>query len=148
MNSEKLSSWLTLLANIGVVIGLALLIFELRQSQYLAETDAAVRRLDQIQIAQMEMALSESLAAIKVKALSEGVESLTAVEFYKLQSWEVGVRVRMRSQYTEYVRGYLDHGTAERVVKSASGFLPYWEKLGYELDYSEFGRAIRKEAGR
>ena len=37
MSSNKLNQWLTLLANIGVVIGLALLIYELRESQNLAE---------------------------------------------------------------------------------------------------------------
>ncbi len=31
MDSEKLNNWLRLLANFGVVIGLALLIYELRQ---------------------------------------------------------------------------------------------------------------------
>jgi hypothetical protein len=145
---RKLSNWLTLLANIGVVIGLALLIYELRESQNLAETDAAVRRLDQIQLAQLEMAVSESLPKIRVKALSEGVESLTAVELYRLQLWENAVRLRMRSQYTEYARGYLDHDTAELIVETASGFLPYWEELGYELGEREFEQAIRKAAGR
>ncbi len=99
MNSEKLSNWLTLLVNIGVVIGLALLIYELRESQNLAETGAAVR-------------------------------------------------LRMRSQYAEYARGYLDHDTAELIVETASGFLPYWEELGYELGESEFEQAIGKAAGR
>ena len=148
MNSEKLSNRLTLLANIGVVIGLALLIYELRESQNLAETDAAVRRLDQIQLSQTEMALSESLPIIRVKALSEGVDSLTEVELYRLQVWENAVRLRMRSQYTEYVRGYLDHDTAEGIVGAASGLLPYWEELGYELGNGEFEQAIRKAAGR
>ena len=148
MNSEKLNRWLTLLANIGVVIGLALLIYELRLSQNLAETEAAVRRLDQIQVAQVELATSEFLAAIRVKAQSEGVESLTSVELFKLQQWENSVRLRMRSQYIEYVRGYLDQDTAEGIVESAVNFLPYWEELGYELDDSEFNQAIKKAAGR
>jgi hypothetical protein len=148
LNSEKLNGWLTLLANIGVVIGLALLIYEIRQSQNLAETEAAVRRLDQIQVAQIEMATSELLAEIRVRALSEGVDSLTSVELYKLQLWEGTVRLRMRSQYIEYVRGYLDQDTANGVVEAAVNFLPYWEELGYELGESDFEQAIKKAAGR
>lgn len=148
MNSDKLNSWLALLANIGVVIGLALLIYELRQSQNLAETEAAVRRLDQIQLAWIEIATSEFLAEIRVKALSEGVESLTSVELYKLQLWENSVRARMRSQYIEYVRGYLDQDTANIVVEAAVDFLPYWEQLGYELGDSEFEQAIKEASGR
>jgi len=148
LNSEKLNRWLTLLANIGVVIGLALLIYEFRQSQNLAETEAAVRRLDQMQLAQVEIATSELLAAIRVKALSEGVESLTSVELYKLRRWENSVRLRMRSQYIEYVRGYLDQDTANRVVVAAVNWLPYWEELGYELGDNDFEQAIKKAAGR
>ena len=148
MNSEKLNRWLTLLANFGVVIGLALLIYELRESQNLAETEAAVRRLDQIQAAEVEMATSEFLASIRVKARSDGIESLTPVELYKLQQWEDSVRRRMQSQYIEYVRGYLDQETAERMIESAAYFLPYWEDLGYEFDDSDFGEAVREAAGR
>ena len=148
MNSEKLNRWLTLLANIGVVIGLALLIYEVRQSQNLAETEAEVRRLDQMQVAQVEIATSELLAAIRVKALSEGVESLTSVELYKLRQWENSVRLRMRSQYIEYVRGYLDQDTANRIMAAAVRFLPYWEELGYEIGDNDFDQAIKEAAGR
>ena len=137
-----------MLANVGVVIGLALLIYELRESQYLAETEAAVRRLDQMQVAQVEMATSEFLAAIRVKARSDGVESLTPVEFYKLRKWESSVRLRMRSQYIEHVRGYLDQDTADGMLETAVYFLPYWEELGYELGDSEFDQAIKEAAGR
>jgi hypothetical protein len=130
------------------VIGLALLIYEVRQSQNLAETESAVRRLDQMQVAQVEIATSELLAAIRVKALSEGVESLTSVELYKLRQWESSVRLRMRSQYIEYVRGYLDQDTANGIVVAAVNWLPYWEELGYELGDNDFEQAIKKAAGR
>ena len=148
MTSEKLNRWLTLLANIGVVIGLALLIFELRQSQNLAETEATVRRLDQMQIARVEIATSEILASIRVKAMSEGLKSLTSVEFYKLQQWESSVRLRMQSHYIEYARGYLDDETANTILRDAATSLPYWEELGYELGNSDFEQAIKKAAGR
>ena len=148
MESSKLNSWLTLLANFGVVIGLALLVFELRQTQDLAETEATVRRLDQIQIAQVEMATSEKLAATRVKAFSEGVASLTPVELYQLRQWENAVRLRMRSQYIEYLRGYLDQEHASSILESAVEFLPYWEELGFELGDNEFHQAIKKAAGR
>jgi len=101
-----------------------------------------------MQVAQVEMATSEFLAAIRVKALSEGVESLTSVELYKLRQWESAVRLRMRSQYIEYLRGYLDQDTADGIVEAAVYFLPYWEELGYELGNSEFHQAIKKASDR
>jgi len=148
LNSEKLNRWLTLLANFGVVIGLALLIYELRESQNLAETESAVQRLDQMQLARVELATSEDLASIRVKALSEGVESLTSVEIYKLQQWESSVRLRMQSHYIQYARGYLDHDTANKILRDAATSLRYWEELGYELGDSDFEQAIKKAAGR
>ena len=148
MDSDKLNSWLTLTANIGVVIGLALLIYELRESQNLAETETAVRRLNQMQEAQVEMAVSASLPAIRVKARTEGVHSLTDVELYRLQRWERAVRLRMRSNYIEFVRGYLDEATAKVIVRDAVEWLPYWEQLGYELGDNEFEQAIRTASGR
>ena len=148
MDSDRLNRWLTLGANIGVMIGLAVLIFEIRVSQHLAETQALVRRGDQIQVAQVQMAISESLAAIRVKALREGVQSLTDVELYRLQTWERAVRNRMASQYIEYLRGYTGEVSGENIVETAVPMLPFWEELGFELGDGEFSQAIKKAAGR
>jgi hypothetical protein len=148
MDSEKVNRWLALLANFGVVIGLVLLAYELQQTQNLAETEAAVRRLSQIQEARVAFATSEFLPPIRVKARTEGVQALSAVELDRLQDWESSVRLRMQSQYIEYIRGYLDEETADGMVRSAAAFLPYWEELGYELGDNEFEQAIRKAAGR
>ena len=148
MNSEKLNSWLAVLANFGVVVGLVLLTYELREAQHFAETEAQVRRLDQMQEAQRELAMSESLANIRVRAQSGGIDTLSADELYRLQRWEYSVRLRMNSQYIQYVRGYLDEDTANRIVQSAVDGLPYWEELGYELGESDFEQAIKRAAGR
>ncbi len=148
MNSERLNSWLAVLANFGVVIGLAVLIYELRESQNLAETDAAVRRLDQMQLAQVEMATSELLPAIIVKAELEGVQALSSVELFRLESWEYSVMFRMRSQYTEYLRGYLDKETANGIVNAAVRRLPLWEEIGLNLGDDEFLQAMKDAAGR
>ena len=148
MNSDQANKWLTLFANFGVVIGLALLIYELRLSQNLAETEASVRRLDQMQMAQVVMATDEIIVPLREKAIAEGVESLSLIELRRLQAWEYAVRARMRSQYIEYVNGFLDKETAEIIVRDAAPVLPYWEGLGYELENSAFENAVRVAAGR
>ncbi len=148
MDSEKLNNRLALLANFGVVAGLLLLAYELREAQNFAETEAAVQRLNQMQEAQRDMAMSESLGGIRVRALSDGANTLAPDELYRLQRWENSVRLRMRSQYIQYVRGYLDEETANGIVRSAVNWLPYWEELGYELGDNEFEQAIRRAAGR
>ena len=148
MDSEKLNSWLRLLANFGVVIGLALLIFELRQTQHIVETQATVQRLNQMQEAQVNFAISESLAPISVKANADGIQSLSESEFSRLQAWEWSVYLRMGSQYIQYVRGYLDKETADRIVQAAVDRLQIWDALEVPLQDDEFGRAIKQAAGR
>ena len=151
MNSDKANKWLTLLANFGVVIGLALLIYELRLSQNLAETEATVRRLDQMQIANVELATAEFIIPLREKAIADGAQSLSLIELRRLQAWELSVRLRMRSQYAEYVNGFLDKESADKVVAAAARSLPYWESLGLEdNDFrdTEFEQAVRRAAGR
>ncbi len=144
MDSEKLNRWLALAANFGVVVGLGLLVYELREAQNFAETEAAVRRLNQMQEAQTAIALSESLSEIQVRARTSGASSLSPAELRQLQYWENSVRLRMRSQYIQYVRGYLDADTANGIVDAAIYNLPYWQDLGYELGDNEFEQAIRQ----
>jgi len=148
MNSEKINSWLTFFANFGVVIGLALLILELRQTQHLAETQAAVQRLNQIQEAYVEYAISESLAAIAVKARSGGVQSLSEDDFLRLRYWEESARRRMHSQYVQYTQGYLDKETADGIVQAVVDRLPLWDALDISLRNNVFDQAIMQAAGR
>ena len=136
------------MANVGVVVGLALLIVELRQAQNLAETQAAVRRLEQMQVAQVQYATSDYLAPIRVKAKAEGVQALTGEELERIRMWENTVRLRMYSQYIEYQRGYLDPDAAEGILRAAASRLPFWEELGIELGDTGFEQAVKRVAGR
>ncbi len=148
MKSERLNSWLSLLANFGVVLGLALLIVEVRQTQHFAETEATVRRLNQMEEMHQSFALSDSLPSIQEKARSDGIQSLSADEFRRLRSWELAKRLGMQSQYIQYVRGYLDRETAETIAQAAADRLAYWEELEIEMVDDEFGQAARKAANR
>ena len=148
MNSEQLNNWLALLANVGVVVGLLLLAYELREAQHFAETQAAVQRFDQMQSANTEMAMSDSLGRIRINAKSDGVPSLTPDEFYRLQRWEQSVVLRMRRQYVQYVRGYLDEATAEGFAGEVPEQFQYWQDLGVNLGNGEFSQAVVRAAGK
>jgi hypothetical protein len=54
----------------------------------------------------------------------------------------------MRSQYTEYLRGYLDKETANGIVNAAVRRLPLWEEIGLNLGDDEFLQAMKDAAGR
>ena len=66
MNSDRINRWLTLGANIGVLIGLVLLVIEARHAINLSESDAYRHRGTEIQEAYQQVALSPDFAAIMV----------------------------------------------------------------------------------
>ena len=154
MGSDKLNSWLSLLANLGVVAGLAILIVEINQTNNLAEAEAAQSRSDQIMQAQKDYALSEYIPEITTKYLENGIGALSAAEISRLKAWENARRIRMSSQYRQYLRGYLDRETADRTVQDAAlTFAEVWDDLGLEIDGStgsldgvsvEFLREVQK----
>jgi len=154
MGSDKLNKWLSLLANLGVVAGLAILIVEINQTNNLAEAEAAQRRSDQIMQAKKEYALSEYIPEITTKYQENGIDALTAVEVSRLKSWESARRIRMSAQYRQYLMGYLDQETAERTVQDAAlSFADIWDDIGLETDGNkgsldgvseEFWREVQK----
>jgi hypothetical protein len=100
VDTKVLNDRLTLIGNLGVVIGLAILIIEVNQANRLAETQAVAFRLDQMQHAQLAFSESDYLPQIELKYLAEGVQSLSALEIARLARWEESVSLRMQSHLT------------------------------------------------
>jgi hypothetical protein len=142
MLNSRINSWLTLLANVGVVIGLALLIIELNESRKLAEMSAHIGRLDQMQQSSVEFANSEYLPEIYSKIKRSDIESLSPIEYERARSWERGVRLRMAGHYHQYRQGYLDQETGRRIVEDAADRMATWEKLGVQPTDPEFEAAV------
>ena len=131
MDTDRINKWLSLFANLGVVVGIAILIVEIEQANSLAEADVLQRRSDSIADGLRDYALSDYLPAITVKYQDGGVDALTAVEFSRYFAWESARRVRMASQYTQFRLGYLDRETAETTFQfAAENFLDTWNDIG------------------
>ena len=131
MESSKLNSWLTLGANIGVVIGLFLLIAELNHSSQLAEVEAYQTRIRDIQELNLQLALSESLAGIIEKAEAEGVEALAPDEYRRAQAWYAGIMRGMQGQYYQYQNGFLERASIDKTLDDISReFYSMWEDFG------------------
>ena len=73
MDVEKINSWLTLTANVGVVIGLIFLGIELQQSRLATEAATIQTRFTEIQESNQNFALSDYLPEIYDKLESNGV---------------------------------------------------------------------------
>lgn len=148
LDTNTLNDRLSLIANLGVVIGLAVLIVEINQTNKLAETDAYVLRLDQMQQAQLAFGESEYLPQIQLKYRSEGVQSLSALETQRLFRWETSVMLRMQGQYFQHTQGYLDQETGDRILLAAANRLQSWNELNVEIANPEFGRLVEQAAAR
>ncbi|MEP4148258.1 MAG: hypothetical protein ABJL54_13650 [Halioglobus sp.] len=131
MDSGKLNDWLSLGANIGVVIGLFLLIAELNHSSQLAEVEAYQTRIKDIQELNLQLALSASLAGILVKAEAEGANALSPDEFRRAQSWYASIMRGMQGQYYQYQQGFLERESVDKTLDDiASQFYARWEEFG------------------
>ena len=132
MESDRLNRWLTLIANFGVVVGLFLLIAEVNHASRLAEVEAYQTRIRDIQELSLELALSDSLAEILIKADSEGVESLTPSEYRRARSWYEVIMRGMQGQYYQYQNGFLDRASIDRTLTDiADDIYENWER--YDL---------------
>ena len=93
LNSDKLNRWLTLTANVGVLVGLVVLIFEVQQNRHLVRAELGSGATTIMRELQQELANNPEISAIVAKA-SLGQEPLTDSELIRLdahyearQSW-------------------------------------------------------------
>ena len=112
LDMDRLNDWLSLVANFGVVIGLAVLILEINQAINLAEVGAYESRIMEISETNKAMARDEKLAEIYERLSTEGVRALTPVEHRGVHAWESGIVARMQGQHYQYRRGFLEEKTA------------------------------------
>ncbi len=135
---DRLNDWLTLIANIGVVIGLVVLIVEINQAINLAEVGAYESRIQEISETNKELALSEDLALIYERLETEGLEALTSIERRRLHAWESGIVARMQGQFYQFEKGFLDEEAAAAFLGAAARRLELWKALGIHIVDTEF----------
>ena len=146
MIDAKKIEWVSLFANLAVFAGLIVLIFELNETNKLAQTQAMALRLDQMQQAQLWFAGSTNLPEIEIKANSDGVQSLSPTERSRYRRWHHSVMLRMKSHYYHYEQGYLDEETGQEVLLAAAGLLETWVALDLEIVDRNFREAVESAA--
>ena len=105
MDSDRINRWLTLGANLGVVIGIVFLGYELRQNSALLEAEAG-RQLNQNQISlYSEMMTSPELTEFLAK-LKRGDE-LTDAEKIRERAFYSRLILNWRWEFAEYRSGRL-----------------------------------------
>jgi hypothetical protein len=134
MENEAVNRWLNLGANVGVLLGLILLIIEVRHAIDLSESDAYRNRGTEIQQAFQQLALSPDLGAIAVKARDGGSASLTKVEFVRWSAWIQAAALRMQNQFNDYELGYLDEASYQAMLRAAARSYALWRELALDIE--------------
>ena len=138
MCADWISRWLTLGANIGVVVGLGVLIFEVQQNQELTRAQIHQDRTDAWVSNTFARAESEFLAPMMVKLFDAGfpasmsaMEGLTPLERRRFNTVMVAFRGDYANLFYQYQQGYLDEEFYENsIVGSIRDLPPWWRKNG------------------
>ena len=145
MNADNVNKWLTLSANIGVVLGLVLLIVEIGQNTEMMQAQINQMRADSAMSLQYAYFNSEYLPAIREK-ISSGSE-LSREEVRRYRSYFRAFNRNQDNNLWQYNQGYLEDNTprsiegAVRGIVGGSAFsIAIWDsqKFGYSDEYIAF----------
>jgi hypothetical protein len=137
MNADTMNRWLSLGANIGVVIGLILLLIELDQNSDLARAQIHQARADEQTSRMEERADTDYLAAVLEKLDDVGgfrdlsaLNALEPEEVGRLKWFLMSRFIDYDNLYYQYQQGYLDQEYYDSlVVNSVALYAPWWEEL-------------------
>ncbi|MEM7430940.1 MAG: hypothetical protein AAF351_03255 [Pseudomonadota bacterium] len=138
MDVDKATRWLTLVANIGVLIGLVLLIVELRQNQELTRAQIHQSRTDAWVANIFERADTEYVAPVLMKFHEAGypdnldaLEALSPLELRRMHDVLFAFHGDYDNMHYQYEQGFLDEEYYQaRIVRSIKNLAPYWRKRG------------------
>jgi hypothetical protein len=114
---------LTLVANFGVLVGLLLLVFEIRQNTDMMNAQMAQARADNRLANYRDMTHSDYWPAIRVKraaanSTEEWLDSLAPEEYQRVRSQTLYEINDLRTQFYLYQNGYLDQRLLDTSVEA------------------------------
>jgi hypothetical protein len=145
MTAEKINTWLSLGANIGVVIGLGIVIFEINQNTEMMQSQINQSRTDTAISEQQAVYNSDYMPALIVK-INKG-EQLSDEESVRFEAHFRAFNRNMDNQFWQYNQGLLGdniirsiNGASRLFVAGNSQRLEYWDrqKYSYTNEYVSF----------
>ena len=134
MDSENLNRWLTLGANLGVLIGIILILIELNQNAALMRAQMSQARSDQLRASYEARVHSDYWPAIIAKvedasSTQEWIESLSSEEYERVRVFYLGLLNDLINQSYLCNEGYLDEElcrtNTRNQLRRAMPILPY-----------------------
>ncbi|MFK8043429.1 hypothetical protein [Congregibacter sp.] len=131
MRLSEINEYVQTGAALVAIVGIFLLGYEVQQANRIAAVSANQLRISDVQDIHRELATSEDLAEIIVKFDSEGIDSLSQVELFRVRAWHMLILRGMQGQYYQYQEGFLDREVVDRTLEDISqGIYGEWEQLG------------------
>jgi len=142
LDTDRLNRWLSLGANIGVLVGLFFLVVEIRHTNDLARASAYRSRGTEIQEAYQAIALDSELSQIILKSDQQEIDGLTDHERIRYAHWEYAVELRMQNQFNDYQVGFLDEDIYRSVLNAAAERYEIWMELNIPIEDPKFRAEI------
>jgi hypothetical protein len=145
MASTDVKKWLTLTANVGVLLGLALVAYELRQNSDLMRIQINQSRADAAMMSNQQMFESAYIPQILIQ-IREGNE-LSDEEMLRYVAWFRGINRNQDNVLSQYFSGMLGEHTlrsiedfARDAVDASDYSREAWRltKIGYSDQYIQF----------
>jgi hypothetical protein len=145
MNAEKLNAWLSLGANVGVVIGLVLLIFEISQNTEMMQAQINQSRTDTALSEQQAVYTSDHVPSMLVK-IDRG-EELSDEDLIRYERFFRAFNRNQDNNLWQYNEGYLEDniprsikGAVRAVIAGHELGIATWElqKYSYTEEYVAF----------
>ena len=142
MDFDRINKWLTLVANIGVLVGILFLAYELNLSRTMATADINQNRAHARSEADLQIATnSENFVAADVKfqsllrehSVQDAVARLTDEERYLIRRWQSSLMIRFDNVAFQHSLGLVPDSYFRTLVRGVQNFLPIWDELDVEL---------------
>lgn len=121
MDASKMGNWLQVGANLGIIVGLVLVGFQLKQNSDLLKVQLLYEE-SQSFISHERQVMGENAAAAWAKAL-EDPEGLSPAEFRVMDAYLYAMAEQWRASYMLRELGILDDEWKDRVVEEAGFYL-------------------------
>ena len=135
----------TATANIGVLVGLIFLIFELRQNSAIALSQIRQERTLSIINEYSAFAQDEIFSDLLARALNDAdFDSITNKEWNQLVHYENSRSVRLEDVFFQYEKGLIDKSVYLFSVSMAASRLQLWKWLNVSEPSPDFAAAIEE----
>ena len=139
MKYDSLNKWLSLFANLGVLIGIVFLVIEIRQANLIAERDARIDSVSQSYELQKSFLENSDVAAVMAKLASSDA-NLSPAEEFQAESYAHLLVREAAGLNMNYETGFITGDVLQRHlanlrsnIRRAPGVRPYLENAFEEI---------------